>query len=461
MFFGAADAHAVGEEIGGFPSWGERVLHEWTNRARVDPQLEMTACGAACGDHACYAPLPPYTWSEGANHAARFHSDEAELQNFPGLDHSSHCVVKPDIGTTYPTTCTGIASCACVGGCECTATPPNPTCGTACVESGFGERVSLFGISPRFEIMASASEPNAAFYSWLYESYPSVAAPGGCGYSQGPPTNGHRYALLDGTSGMAGAIGFGLRGSQYPVGDLTTGSAIPKIPSGTHYPRQAASVEAWANWYDALGPMQALVNVDGTCTPLVKTRGLTAGNAAYKASIAGVGSGCHRYFFNFKDSSGTTVTYPTTGSLGIGAEGACADWDSTRPPTGTGCNCTAQCSGKTCGDDGCGGSCGNCSGSQTCSAAGACGGGGGGDGGVGTGDGGGVFSDGGVINGDGGTSGDGGVGDNPGDAIPGSDTAGCGCRQGASRSNPLEAGALGSLLVLFVARRRPRARTAR
>ena len=47
--------------------------------------------------------------------------------------------------------------------------------------------------------------------------------------------------------------------------------------------------------------------------------------------MTGVGSGCHRYYFSFRDAGGTTVTYPTTGSLAIGSGGACPDWDSARP----------------------------------------------------------------------------------------------------------------------------------
>ena len=51
-------ASANGEAVGGFPNWKERVMHEWTNRARCDPQVEMQACGAACGEGACYSPKP-------------------------------------------------------------------------------------------------------------------------------------------------------------------------------------------------------------------------------------------------------------------------------------------------------------------------------------------------------------------------------------------------------------------
>jgi uncharacterized protein (TIGR03382 family) len=83
--------------------------------------------------------------------------------------------------------------------------------------------------------------------------------------------------------------------------------------------------------------MTALVNVDGTCTPMTLERG-SATNGAYKATISGVGSGCHRYYFLFKDSSGTAVLYPTTGSLGIGPAGSCADWDAARPTGSTNCD---------------------------------------------------------------------------------------------------------------------------
>jgi hypothetical protein len=82
-------------------------------------------------------------------------------------------------------------------------------------------------------------------------------------------------------------------------------------------------------------------------------------------------SGCERYYFIFQDSTGAQITYPTTGSLGAGG-GTCADWDTTRPAAGAGCTCTPSCGSKVCGDNGCGGACGACSGSQTCDATGQC-----------------------------------------------------------------------------------------
>ena len=41
-----------GEPVNGFPNWEERVLHEWVNRARCDPQVEMGLCGAPCSEGA-------------------------------------------------------------------------------------------------------------------------------------------------------------------------------------------------------------------------------------------------------------------------------------------------------------------------------------------------------------------------------------------------------------------------
>ena len=78
------------------------------------------------------------------------------------------------------------------------------------------------------------------------------------------------------------------------------------------------------------------------------------------------------------------VTTGTNGSCGTKLCNAGAGWDG---PTGIGtpngavlggtATCTPSCSGKTCGDDGCGGSCGTCGAGQTCSPAGTCTGGGG------------------------------------------------------------------------------------
>ena len=337
FLFLQSTAWAIGEGTdAGFPNWAERVEHEWMNRARCDPQVEMIKCGAPCSEGACYLPTAPLTWSRELNHAARYHSNELSLQGY--FAHDSACTIVANIDTLYPETCNGAATCGCVGGVKACS----PTC------TAWSGRVGLFGGGAMGEIIASGTDPDGAIYQWLYEGSSTTT----CGYNQ---ANGHRYNIL-----MAGpSIGVGV-GVGPSVGDFgSPGEPMSKLPSGSHYPRQAPSVEAWANWYDTAAPMLAMVDVDGSCTAMTMQRG-SATNGAWSASVTGVGSGCHRYFFHFKDSAGTVVTYPTTGSLSIGPEGSCADWDSSRPALGAGCSCAPACGGRLCGDDGCGGSCGSC-----------------------------------------------------------------------------------------------------
>lgn len=295
----------VGEPVNGFPNWPERVIHEWMNRARVDPQLEMNACGAACVERDCYAPLPPLSWNESLNRAARFHSDSMVRQGY--FAHTSSCTLVSNIGSLYPASCDGSASCACVGGVK--------ACSPSCTQ--FWQRVGLFGGSAGGEIIASPSDPNQAFYLWLFERGDTE----NCEFTG---ANGHRWLILRST----GAVGVGVAG--YSTGDFGAGSAPAKIPSGSHYPQQAAAVEAWANWSDTAGPSAAGVNVDGACTPMTLRRG-TQTNGAWAATLTGVGTGCHRYYFSFRDAAGATVTYPTTGSLAIGSGATCPDWSSMRP----------------------------------------------------------------------------------------------------------------------------------
>lgn len=291
----------AGESINGFPSWSERLILEWINRARVDPQAELAPCGVACSEKACYAPVAPLTWSEALNHSARFHAAELAKQQYFG--HDSHCTVVQNINALYPVGCDGSASCACVGG------------ASTCASGGcttWVARVSLFGAAPAGEIIAGTGDPNYAFYLWLYEPNNDLS----CGFGA---YNGHRYLILS----SAGSVGIGV--SSQAVGDFGGGGAAYKIPSASHYPQQAASVDLWANWYDNAAPRSASAVVDGHCVAMTLKRG-TPGNGAWSAPVNGVGNGCHRYYFSFIDAAGAEITYPATGSLGIG----CEDWNSTR-----------------------------------------------------------------------------------------------------------------------------------
>lgn len=287
----------VGEASGGFPNWSERVIHQWMNRVRVDPQAALKDC-AGCGEKQCYAPMPPLGWAEGLSRAARFHSDSMRKQSF--FAHDTPCQLVPGIAGLYPNACDGSAACACKA--------PGIT--------NWRSRIGMFGQSGTGEVIAGGTNPNTAFLTWLYENSLSTD----CSFSQ---SNGHRWLILK----SEGVVGVGVS-SNSSVADFGSGATPLKIVSGAHYPRQAESVEIWANWFDFAGPRSASVVVDGKCQSMILRRG-TPQNGAYQAIVTGVGSGCRRYYFVFTDSSGAVVTYPTTGSLGIG-DSNCADWNASR-----------------------------------------------------------------------------------------------------------------------------------
>ncbi|MCA9708836.1 MAG: hypothetical protein KDK70_23530, partial [Myxococcales bacterium] len=337
-------AQAIGEEVDGFPSWEERVYLQLTNRARVDPQVEMAVCGDDCPDAACYTPQPPLRHDPTLARSSRFHAQEMEVRGF--CAHTSNCTLVDDIAERWPDTCDGSADCACVGGvAECTG-----SCTSA------QSRVSLFGAGYGGEVSVGVSDPHWGFYLWLHE--PSTSEQ--CVFGNG---NGHRWLLLT----SQGRVGFGAYGG-YGNGDFGFGGASDayEIPSGAHYPRTGSTVVASANWHADAPPSLTTVDVDGTCQPLTLERG-DALNGTYTRELDGLDpQGCHRYFFVFKDEAGQTLTYPSTGSLGIGPAASCDAWSPERPPQGEGCECTPSCDGLSCGDDGCGGSCGSCGDGQAC-----------------------------------------------------------------------------------------------
>jgi hypothetical protein len=312
---------AEGEPVNGFPDWSERVLLEWTNRARSEPQVEMTACGANCGDAACYTPVAPLRWNGNLARSARFHADNMTLIGFQSF--TSACTLVANIAALYPDSCDGSAGCACTGG----TAACNPTC------TGVFDRLTLFlsgnsGLGESIAGFASA-DPDMVFKLWLFENFPTHQEGGTCAESFAPPVNADRWQLLK----LNGLAGFGMRsGGVRAVVDYGFGSgSTAKIPSGAHFPQQAASVDAWANWFDAAGPATAKIDVDGICSDMTLERG-SSPNGAWHAVVTGMGSGCHRYFFAFRDDGGNDVLYPTTGSLAIGDGSAqCPDFSSAAP----------------------------------------------------------------------------------------------------------------------------------
>ncbi|MBU1243993.1 hypothetical protein KKD52_17460 [Myxococcota bacterium] len=336
----------AGEPQNGFPSWYERFIHVMVNRSRADPPVDLAACinSGACPDGVCFpTPLPAMGWDYNLARAARFHAANLTATGC-GMMHNSPCQLVSNISDLYPGSCDGSAACACSGG-------------TASCSGGndFASRLSLFGASPRAENIAWLGDPFDVFYAWLHEN----ASTGTCAWSM---ENGHRWNIL----GDAGTIGVGGQGG-YTVQDFSYGGPSTKLVVGAHYPESGSSVDFYASWYDTAAPSLATVDVDGTCTPMTVERG-TGGNVVYKITQA-VGAGCHRYAFVFKTSGGTRERFPSTGAFGIGCG---EDWTVDPLAEGAGCDCTPSCDGRSCGDNGCGGSCGECTAPLTCSIAFAC-----------------------------------------------------------------------------------------
>ncbi|MBN1774043.1 MAG: hypothetical protein JXB32_22480 [Deltaproteobacteria bacterium] len=329
---------ALGEPRDGFPNWSERVIHQWTNRARCSPSADLAACAdcptaaLCCAEADCYDPVPPLVWSHNLARSSRFHSANL-VRTGASLRHDSPCTLVPTIRADYvPGPCNGDESCACVGG----VVACRPTCTT------WDERIELFGGTPAGENVAYGSaDPNIIFYLWLRETDTNAA----CGFRH---ANGHRYSIL---SSANHAMGSGLHSTTYTQDFGPTGTPSGVV-SGVHYPQTGTSLQLWASWYSTAGaPLAAWVNVDGTCHAMTRRRG-TGTNGAWRADVTLSAGDCHRYYFRFTGPDRTVYDYPTTGSFGIN----CTDWTSTRPAA---C-CLPICTGRVCGTDGCGGSCGAC-----------------------------------------------------------------------------------------------------
>ncbi len=296
----------LGEPIDGYPSWAERVVHVWTNRARAEPVADLASC-TACSERACYTtPTIPLGWSLNHARAARFHSTNLALAGCG--QHDSPCTLVSDIASLYESgACNGAPSCACVGG--------TATCGPG--GTTWTTRVGLFGGNAGGENVAGyASDPLTTFYQWLHEPDPNPA----CGYRT---SNGHRRAILEGT----GSIGVGRSTDGLPVWTMDFGGAPVNegIVDGVHYPQSGSSVAFRANWYSTGAPLRAQVNVDGACQTMTLERGSNT-NGTYLYETNRLSTSCVHYVFSFEDPNSTSFTFPTVGSFAINCA---ADWETT------------------------------------------------------------------------------------------------------------------------------------
>jgi hypothetical protein len=308
----AAEAQNRGVPQNGFPIWQERMLIVLFNRTRAEPSGtgDPNSCGAS-------TVRPPVGWLYNFNRSARFHS--SNLNKTGCFQHNSPCLLVSNISSIFPPTgtCDGSASCACSNAVVCNAACTS----TECTQTF--TRISMFGSSGGGEIIAGGQgSPRSAWSAWMGSS-------------------GH-CSIITGTYGTVGTGWLGniwtgnFGGGTAPTGKLIAGGH-EVAASGQFTNTGTSNVEFRANYYDTAGPQTAQVNIDGVCTTMTLERG-TVTNGTWLATIPLTGTGCRRYAFTFKDSTGATVMLPETGTYGVGGSLAtCVDYQATAPSAcGTG-----------------------------------------------------------------------------------------------------------------------------
>ncbi len=307
----APSAHAQqGVPQNGFPSWEERMVQVYANRARADPTGEMKACSAS-------TVRPPLVWSYNLNRAARFHARNLQAAIAQGgsdyFEHDSSCHLVPNLASIYLPNgmCDGELSCACQNG-----TLLGPGEGTPTFT-----RIGLFGTPGSGENIAYGyGSPWHVHTGWMN-------------------SQGHCSNLLS----NHGAIGVGFfatqafwvqnfGGSGTPSGSVIAGGHFPRIPGTGNLP-----IEFRVNYYNtAGGPNGARVNIDGECHTMSLERGSQT-NGTWRYDHTFNGPACRRYVFVFEDPQGNVAYLPETGSYGVWTgpnSGVCEDWE---PGTPNGC----------------------------------------------------------------------------------------------------------------------------
>ena len=292
----------LGQPMGDFPSYDERVTLYATNRARADPAAEGWPA---------YPAQPPLLWNYELNQSARAHS--IDMRDTPCFQHNS------------------------------------------CDGSDAFKRVDAFftgawtTMGENISAGRNVSDGFIAVHNWIYEI---GAAPGEIG---------HRENIFSAKFTLLGA-GFAPGGSvlqNYWTQDFVGAPVTrPRLADGIHFPRTVApgaSVTFATTYFDAANavPVGLAVVVDGVCNPLTLARGL-AGKGAYEAKLP-LADGCHPYFFVTVTTGAVVVSYPDSGALavGVGASAAsCASFASTRPDVRCDGAPDAGAAGGTSGADG-------------------------------------------------------------------------------------------------------------
>lgn len=248
-----------GDARDGMPTATDRLLHVWTDAARVAPR----AFTAAYGEGGCSfgdftptekSPQAPLAWSMELGEAARFHSRDMERTGH--FDHTS------SDGTPMP------------------------------------DRVNRFyhgfGIGENI-IYNYPTVRDAVLSGWMCST-------------------GHRRNIMDPEWDEFGGAFVGVYGTQnFGVGHRDR----PVITMGTHSPVEpGGAVTFYADIGGGSAPSEVVVVLDGEARPMDLLYG-EAGQGVYKADLKNDGT-CHLYWFEATLDSGEVARFPGDGAYGYG-----------------------------------------------------------------------------------------------------------------------------------------------
>jgi hypothetical protein len=171
-----------------------------------------------------------------------------------------------------------------------------------------------------------------------------------------------------GTTGVAGTTGSGAVGGQSGAGGGSACAPPPPTPGCSHPHESAKTVETADPGGQSLDSFPVrfangrLVSLDGMCcTPDTSGAKVSLDSATYPACIEGYVCGGCLVFTQDTDLQSATNEWKLLGAKAANGMAGCPAY------SGAYRICKANCTGKTCGDDGCGGTCGMCPSTLICS----------------------------------------------------------------------------------------------
>jgi hypothetical protein len=255
---GAAHAGYGDIDANGYPNWGERSLHLWTNAVRVDPEAfsdRYEPCDFDDFQPEEQTPKSLLYYDFDLNDAARFHTDDMRSNNHFDHDSSDGTSFFDRMARFYGDS------------------------------SWIGENIAL----------GYGSSASVLFQGWMCSS-------------------GHRYNIMLADYNELGTGVLDLYYTQdFAAGLVETTSPIAM---GVHEPMEGVGTVTFLADWEGMTPDSMSVIVDGNPREMTLTWGVA--NLGVYAHEASVFPGCHEYYFRWTRGD-FSDTFPEDGSFLMGS----------------------------------------------------------------------------------------------------------------------------------------------